>query len=327
MTNMADKEDIRQVEEVAEEVSAEEALPGKTELEQAREKKRKADEDYKALLAKTTCMLKGIVEDDKVPMPALEKMVADIIEVYEQNDKSVLLENMQVVRLDLNAERSYFIYHALNVALLNALLGQALQVEGEAFKRLVKLGLVSDFGMMRLSQEFRRRDTQYDQKQHAQIQRHPKLSVELLEKCGDTDTVLFAAVAAHHERFNGRGYPARLRGHQTPLLARISAVSDSFDAAMAQKSYDDRKSPFDILSELMENKNLMLDPAITRIAVWEFAHKLVGRYVLLSDHSMAQVLSVDYNNLRYPEVRIVNRRVQTGPELHPVALTGYLPVF
>ncbi len=319
---------VRPAENVsAENVSAEAAPPLKTELEQARESKRKADEDYKALLAKITGMLRDITENSHVTLAALDGMVTDIIGAHARNDKSVLLENMQVVRLDLDAERSYFVYHSLNVALLNALLGQTLRVEGDDYRRLVKLGLVSDFGMMRLPPELRRRDTRYDPKQLAQIQRHPKLSVDLLEKSGETDDDLFAAVAAHHERFNGQGYPRRLRGHQSPYLARISAVNDSFDAAMAQKRYGDRKSPFDILSELMDNQSLTLDPAITRVAVWEYAHKLVGRYVLLSDNSMAQVLTVDYNNLRYPEVRILNRRVQTSPQLHPVALTGYLPLF
>lgn len=302
-------------------------VSNKTRLEQARQAKNRADADYKALAAQIQPVLDGILTHDMVSLLAMNGVVDSILSVFEQNEKPVLLENMQVVRIDLNSSRSYYVYHSLNVALLNALIGSALQFDGPELRRLVKLGFVSDFGMLRLPPELCSRDTKLTPEQIATIRTHPSLTVALLEQSGEDDQELLQAAATHHERYNGRGYPSGIKGLEIPEIARVTAVSDSYDAAVAKKNFGVRKSPFDILNELLENPDMMLDPGITRVVVTEFSQMLVGRYVSLSDNSVAQVLSVDLNNLQYPVVRVVNRRVQTGPNLYPVALSGHLPMF
>ena len=74
------------------------------------------------------------------------------------------------------------------------------------------------------------------------------------------------AIKYHHERFDGTGYPAGLKGENIPLDARIMAVADSFDAMISDRPY--RKSALPVneaLEELKRNAGTQFDPKIVEV--------------------------------------------------------------
>ncbi len=71
-----------------------------------------------------------------------------------------------------------------------------------------------------------------------------------------------AAVRAHHERYDGRGYPDRLAGERIPLSARIVAVADAFDAMIARRSYRAPRTPSAALLELHRERGRQFDPDV-----------------------------------------------------------------
>jgi putative two-component system response regulator len=66
----------------------------------------------------------------------------------------------------------------------------------------------------------------------------------------------------HHERWDGTGYPAGLRGEEIPLAARITAVCDVFDALRSNRRYKDRWTLEDTLAELAAQRGRHFDPAL-----------------------------------------------------------------
>lgn len=296
-------------------------------VDEMRAAKRQADNDYKQLATEVEKLLRTVEEMGIVQMDQLSSVLSSVVVVVRNTAGPTLLENMQVIRLDLNTSQNYYSYHALNVAILNAMIGNLLKIGDEEYLRLVRLGLVMDFGMLRLPRELRRRDKRLTDEEFVTVRTHPILAAEVLERSGERDHKLIEAVRMHHERFNGRGYPNGLKGSAIDELAHIAAISDTYDAAISRKKFGKQKSPFDILQELFINEGMMLDPSIIRVTVSGFAQMLVGTHVSLSDRSVAKVLEVDMNNLAYPVVRVLNQRIQTGPDLYPVALTGHLPLF
>ena len=70
-----------------------------------------------------------------------------------------------------------------------------------------------------------------------------------------------AVVRSHHERFDGRGTPDALRGHEIPLEARITAVADSFDAMTSGRPYRAGMSVEDAVAELRRCSGSQFDPA------------------------------------------------------------------
>lgn len=69
-----------------------------------------------------------------------------------------------------------------------------------------------------------------------------------------------AIVRSHHERMDGLGYPDGLRGEEIPLLARIVAVADAFDAMVAERPYAPARTPADALAEAFACAGRQFDP-------------------------------------------------------------------
>ncbi|OPX18125.1 hypothetical protein BXT86_02785, partial [candidate division WOR-3 bacterium 4484_100] len=74
----------------------------------------------------------------------------------------------------------------------------------------------------------------------------------------------------HHERFDGAGYPAGLRGEEIPLGARIICIADSFDAMTTDRPYRRKKSMRAAIIELKRNSGTQFDPTLVKIFIREF---------------------------------------------------------
>ena len=73
---------------------------------------------------------------------------------------------------------------------------------------------------------------------------------------------LIPIVASHHERYDGKGYPAKLSGENIPYMARIVAVADTFDAMTSDRSYRPRFTLRKARDELERVKGTQLDPSM-----------------------------------------------------------------
>jgi response regulator RpfG family c-di-GMP phosphodiesterase len=75
------------------------------------------------------------------------------------------------------------------------------------------------------------------------------------------------AVKHHHERFDGTGYPSRLKGTMIPLESRMILIADTFDAMTSDRPYRSAMSTSDALDELKRNAGTQFDPALVEVAV------------------------------------------------------------
>ena len=95
-----------------------------------------------------------------------------------------------------------------------------------------------------------------------QMRSHPVLGERLLATIPYLGNLARAVVGAHHERWDGTGYPKRLRGEQIPLAARIFAVADAFDAMTNDRPYR-RALPVErALAEIAAEAGRHFDPAL-----------------------------------------------------------------
>ncbi|MFG0335031.1 MAG: HD-GYP domain-containing protein, partial [Maioricimonas sp. JB049] len=97
----------------------------------------------------------------------------------------------------------------------------------------------------------------------ALIQRHPVIGYEILFGLKKLQHIL-PGVRHHHESFNGTGYPDRLAGHEIPLMARVLAVADAFDAMGSNRSYRQGMPIERIEAILYEGAGTQWDPVVVR---------------------------------------------------------------
>lgn len=149
-------------------------------------------------------------------------------------------------------------------------LGQALGLRPEQLRALVQGGEMHDVGKLEVSSELLNKVGPLTPEERKAIQAHTTAGYELCARLGFMGDEL-GIVRWHHERIDGMGYPDGLVGEQIPLLARIMAVSDVFDALTSSRAYRHAWSVDEALSYLQQNSATQFDPQL--VALWlQLAH-------------------------------------------------------
>ena len=94
------------------------------------------------------------------------------------------------------------------------------------------------------------------------MRRHPEIGQQMLLRVGGGLDLIAPIVVAHHERWDGLGYPQQLAGEAIPLSARILAVADSFDAMTSRRPYRAPISAAAAQAELLRGAGSQYDPTI-----------------------------------------------------------------
>jgi putative nucleotidyltransferase with HDIG domain len=134
----------------------------------------------------------------------------------------------------------------------------------------LRLGaLLHDIGKLNLDDAVLRKPGPLDDREFAEIKRHPLAGARLIRRFEALRPAL-PYVLFHHERWDGRGYPSGRSREQIPRGARIVAVADAFDAMISVRPYRPQLSIRDALTELEDGAGTQFDPDVVRafVAAW-----------------------------------------------------------
>ncbi len=137
------------------------------------------------------------------------------------------------------------------------------QPDTEVWRHLQWGALLHDVGKIAVPDEILRKPTSLSDSDWLAVRAHPAAGYEILQ------AVEFLApaaeiVRAHHERYDGSGYPQGLAAEQIPLGARIFAVADAFDAMTSWRPYRTPLPPEEALAEILRYSGTQFDPAVVR---------------------------------------------------------------
>ncbi|MBW8769340.1 MAG: HD domain-containing protein [Gemmatimonadetes bacterium] len=105
--------------------------------------------------------------------------------------------------------------------------------------------------------------------ERAQVATHPQRGADVVAPLSLFYPDLGAGVLAHHERWDGTGYPRGLRGLEIPLTARIVALADTFDAITCQRRYDAARSAPDAVEVIKGERGRQFDPELADLFLSE----------------------------------------------------------
>jgi len=126
--------------------------------------------------------------------------------------------------------------HSLNVTKYSMLLGQQLGLDEEEMRILGQGAMLHDLGKIGIPDEILKKPGNLDEFEFERIKEHPRLTSEILAPL-ETSNCYSSIARSHHERWDGNGYPDGLNGENIPLLARIVAVADAWDAMTTNRVY------------------------------------------------------------------------------------------
>jgi putative nucleotidyltransferase with HDIG domain len=165
--------------------------------------------------------------------------------------------------------------HSWAVAHFAGLVGRELGLVAYEMRTLLVGALLHDVGKVFVPDAILKKPGSLSPKERMTVQMHPVTGSRILEH-SVMPVGADSAVRHHHERYDGRGYPRRLRAKEIPLAARIIQVADTFDAMTRSRSYRRGISPADGLEELTLNSGTQFDPEV----VWVFVAAMtrLGRF-------------------------------------------------
>ena len=158
--------------------------------------------------------------------------------------------------------------HSKRVSQLCAMIGTALGLSDVDIDELRTVGLMHDIGKIAIDDRILNKPEALNKSEWLEVERHPEIGYKILSSVNEfapfADYVL-----AHHERWDGKGYPRALKGELIPLEARIIAVADAYDAMTSDRPYRDKLSRDAAMEEIERNSGTQFDPAIVRIFLEE----------------------------------------------------------
>ncbi len=154
--------------------------------------------------------------------------------------------------------------HSEDVTTYSLHIAQAMGLSEETQRTLRIAGLLHDVGKIGVPDRILRKPGQLDEDEFAVIKQHAQLG-ELIIKEVPNESDVLAAVGAHHERMDGRGYPRGLRGNGIPLLGRILAVADAYSAMTTDRPYRTARSHEEAKAELLRVASAQLDEDVVSV--------------------------------------------------------------
>ncbi|GCE07843.1 HD-GYP domain-containing protein [Dictyobacter aurantiacus] len=152
--------------------------------------------------------------------------------------------------------------HARQVKLLAQAVAHQLQQTEEEVYLLGLAALMHDLGKIAIPPALLNKPGPLTEQEWIVMRLHPVIGASLLEKAGGTWSSVAPAVLAHHERWDGDGYPYRLAGEEIPLHARILAVADSYAAMTELRPYRTAISPAEARTEIRRGIGRAYDPRV-----------------------------------------------------------------
>ena len=154
--------------------------------------------------------------------------------------------------------------HNYRVAWTSARIAEAMGISGQAMQSLIAGSFLHDVGKIGIPDAILLKPGKLDEAEMAIMRTHVYQGEQIVTGIGWLDAAN-AIVAAHHEKWNGTGYPRQLAGEQIPLPARIFAVADVFDALCSKRPYKESMG-FDAAMEILDrDTGSHFDPAVMAI--------------------------------------------------------------
>jgi putative nucleotidyltransferase with HDIG domain len=216
--------------------------------------------------------------------------------------KPTIMINLQ----DIRAKDEYLFAHSVNVCVLSVLIGKQMGYSYDKLRELAIGALMHDIGKVKLDKEYYCRKKGFKDEEVKIYETHTKLGYEMLKKSRELSLVSDYIALAHHEKYDGSGFPLKLKGEKIHEFAQIVALINEYDNLLHNPSYEkDRMKHYEILEYIVSRAYTDFDPKIIKVFQQNISLYPAGTGVVLNTGEKALVVHVNPKAPSRPTIRIV----------------------
>jgi HD-GYP domain-containing protein (c-di-GMP phosphodiesterase class II) len=221
--------------------------------------------------------------------------------------KELFIGSLKALTSSIDAKDQYTRGHSERVALLSRWIADKLAekepLSEEQIHKIYLAGLLHDIGKMGISELVLRKKGKLTEEEFSQIRAHPAVGANILSGIKQMKDIV-PGILCHHERVDGKGYPAGLTGEQIPLIGKIVGLADSFDAMTSKRTYRCAMSVEQALAEIKKGLGTQFDEKTGKTfldsdvyQLWELIQDGISEIYGTADLSLAEYGAVAVETL------------------------------
>ena len=221
--------------------------------------------DDKDLIAKATAALRY------AKMTGKNKSVLFNPDIHDQKVNDTASDEMNMATIyaltaAIDAKDHYTFGHSQRVAQYATAIAKEAGARKEEIELIRQASLLHDIGKIGIPENILTKFTRLNDDEYEVMKMHVDMSITIIKYLPSFSHVI-PAVVGHHERWDGTGYPRRIKGENIPFAARCIAVADAFDAITSNRHYKTYLSIDFALEEVENNAGKQFDPELAKIFV------------------------------------------------------------
>ncbi|MCF7907682.1 MAG: HD domain-containing protein [Candidatus Omnitrophica bacterium] len=203
-------------------------------------------------------------------------MSLKIFDLYSEQ-KKIVLSYIKSLSQFLNQYVPTSYLHTKIISRLIKALGKAMKLSEVEIKSLEHASLLHDIGKMQVPSQLLKKQKPLTDKEFKLIAKHPRKGANLFKNLEILKPAI-PIILHHHERYDGKGYPSKLKKEQIPLASRILSVLDTFDAMYFGRPYRRKRRLKEIEKEFKEQRGKQFDPKVVDVFLAILKRKSIQKY-------------------------------------------------
>lgn len=150
--------------------------------------------------------------------------------------------------------------HSVRTGVFSMLIAESLGLSQNEMNNCFYAGVLHDIGKCHIPDTYLSTMVKLDYVGYEVVKNHVQFGIKMLQE--DTPLYIVDSVMYHHEKYNGEGYPYGLSGEEIPLVARIVALADAYDAMTSNRQYQSHKTLETAAIEILNCRGVQFCPKV-----------------------------------------------------------------
>lgn len=192
------------------------------------------------------------------------RLELEYLKKSQQSSKRLFEQTATALVNAIDAKDKYTHGHSSRVAEYSRKIAEALGKSEDECQEIYYAALLHDVGKIGIPKEIINKEGKLTKEEYEVIKQHPVMGKQILSSISEYPYLSIGA-NHHHERYDGKGYPDKLKGEDIPEIARIVAVADAYDAMTSKRSYRDPIPQQKVREEFVKGAGAQFDPEFAKI--------------------------------------------------------------